>query len=230
MNFFETEVINIIKETSDTYSFQLTIPEGMEWKAGQHSFFQFKDYEVAEGDKPKRVFSVASTMEDKFIMFTTRIEELHTSYKEILLNQLKVGDKILMSQPIGNFNVHENYKKSLIIAGGIGITPIRSIFKHLQFHNLNDHEFTVFYSDDRGEFAYVETFEEIKKAMPNLDFHFISNRDEFNEKVDTYAKEIQNEAEYLIAGSPGMNSFFSEKLQGLGIEKDNIKTDVFTGY
>lgn len=230
MKFFETEVINIIKENSDTYSFQLRIPDGMEWKPGQHACFQFKNYEVEEGDKPMRIFSVASTMEDNFVMFTTRIENLHTSFKEILLNKLKVGDKVLMTQPIGNFNVNENCKKSVIIAGGIGITPIRSIFRCLQCHNLQDHEFTVFYSDDRGEFAYVETFEEIKKAMPNLDFHFISDRDEFNKKVDGYAKEIQNDSEYLIAGSPGMNNFFSEKLQNFGIKKENIKTDVFMGY
>lgn len=229
MNFFETEVINIVKETDDTYSFQLRIPDGMKWKAGQHAFFQFKDYKVEEGDKPKRVFSVASTMEDGFIMFTTRIEALHTSFKDILLNQVKVGDKILMTQPIGNFNVHEDYEKSLVIAGGIGITPIRSIFRHLQFHNLKDNAFTVFYSDDRGKFAYVETFEEIKKAMPNLDFYFISDREELNQKVEAYVKENRNNSEYLIAGSPSMNKVFSEKLQHAGIEKSNIKTDVFNG-
>lgn len=230
MKFIETEVINIIKETRDTYSFQLKIPKGMEWKAGQHSLFQFKDYEVAEGDRPNRVFSIASTMEDEFIMFTTRIGDPHTSYKEILLNKLKVGDTILMTPPMGSFDVHEAYKKSLIIAGGIGITPIRSILRHLQFNNLEDHIFTVLYSDDKGEFAYVETFEEIKKAMPNLNFHFISDRDEFNEKIDAYVKEIQNQSEYLVVGSPGMSKFFSEKLLGAGIEKDNIKTDVFVGY
>lgn len=230
MNFLETKVREIVKETSDTYSFVLEIPEGMEWKAGQHAMFKFKDYQVDEGDKPTRVFSVASTMEDGFVMFTTRIADPHTSFKEILLNKLQVGDTVLMTQPIGNFNVHSEFKKSLIIAGGIGITPIRSIFRHLQNENLENQQFTVFYSDDRGEFAYVDTFEEIKKAMPNLDFHFISHRDEFNEKVDNYVKETLNEAEYLIAGSPGMNAFFSEKLQGMGVEKSNIFTDNFIGY
>lgn len=230
MQFFETEVINIVKETEDTYSYMLTIPEGMEWKAGQHSFFQCKDYEVEEGDKPKRVFSIASTMEDECIIFTTRIEELHTSYKENLLKKVKIGDKILMTQPIGNFNVHEDYPNSLVIAGGIGITPVRSIFRHLQFNNQKDKKFTVLYADDRGEFAYQETFAEIKGAMPNLDLQYINDREELNRKVEAYAKEYQNDSEYLVTGSPGMSKHFSEWLQLLGIEKSNIKTDVFTGY
>lgn len=230
MNFFETKVLKIIKETSDTYSYVLEVPEGMTWKAGQHCMYKFKDHKVDEGDKETRVFSVASSIEDGFIMFTTRIADPHTSFKEILLNKLQVGDTMMITQPIGNFNVSESPKKSLIIAGGIGITPVRSIFRHLQKNNMENKEFTVFYSDDRGEFAYVETFEEIKKDMPNLDFHFISDRNEFTEKVETFVKEVQNGAEYLIAGSPGMNAFFTEKLMGMGIEKQNIKIDNFMGY
>ena len=29
---------------------------------------------------------------------------------------------------------------------------------------------------------------------------------------------------------PGMNNAFTERLEGLGIKKENIKTDVFIGY
>lgn len=230
MNFFETKIIDIVKETSDTYSFKMEVPEGFTWEAGQHTYWKFKDHKVEEGDRPIRVFSIASAPEDGYLMFTTRIAEFHTSFKDILLKDLKVGDGMYVANPKGEFNIHGEYKKSLIIAGGIGITPIRSILRHLQHNNDADHEITLFYSDDRGEFAYEEAFKEITEAMPNLDLHYISNRDEFTEKVDTYTKEVQNEAEYLIAGSPGMNAMFSSKLQGLGIKEENIKLDNFVGY
>ena len=167
-------------------------------------------------------------MEDGFIMATTRIEETCSAYKSALL-ELKPGDSILMANPLGNFNIHPEYKKSFIMAGGIGITPIRSILRHLQKDNVDNH-ITVLYSDDRGEFAYEDTFKNIINDMDNLDFHFVSDRNEFTDKIEAYAKENQNEAEYLIAGSPGMNNFISGKLEDLGIEKTNIKLDNFMGY
>ena len=48
--------------------------------------------------------------------------------------------------------------------------------------------------------------------------------------TDDYAKANGNEAEYLVAGSPGMNKAFTERLEGLGVKAENIKTDVFMGY
>lgn len=229
-NMYETEVIDIVKETSDTYSVKMNVPEGFTWEAGQFTMWAFKDHQVAEGDNPTRVFTIASAPEDNYLMFTTRIDEKHTSWKDIVLNDLKVGDKILVRNANGKFRIHNEYKNSFIIAGGIGITPIRSLMRHLVDNNDLDHKFIVLYSDDRGEFAYKEDFAKITDALPNLELVYISDRDEFNAKVEEYAKETQNNAEYLIAGSPGMNKAFATKLESLGVSEDNIKTDNFQGY
>lgn len=230
MEFFETKITEIVKETSDSYSFKMEIPEGYTWEAGQYTMWKFKDHEVEEGDRPVRIFTIASAPEDGYLMFTTRIAEEHTSWKDILLNDLKVGDKMLIAEPKGDFNFHNEYNESFVIAGGIGITPIRSLLKHISENNNPDHKLVVLYSDDRGEFCYTEDFREITEKMPNLNMVCISNRDEFTSEVEKYAKEKQNNAEYLIAGSPGMNKAFSEKLQGLGIKEENIKIDNFMGY
>ena len=230
MNFFETKIIDIVKETSDTYSFKLEIPEGYTWQPGQRALWRFVDHQVEKGDRPIRIFSIASAPVDGYLMFTTRIAEFHTSFKDILLKDVKVGDKMQVSDATGDFNIHQEYDNSLIIAGGIGITPIRSILKHLSENNLEDHYITVLYSDDRGEFAYQEDFKEIQEKMSNLNLYFISSRDEFTERVDVFTKDVQNEAEYLIAGSPGMNAMFSSRLQGFGVKEENIKTDDFQGY
>lgn len=230
MNFLETKIIDIVKETSDSYSFKMDIPEGFNWEAGQHTMWKFCDHKVAEGDRPVRIFTIASAPEDGYLMFTTRIADPHTSWKDILLKDLKVGDKMFVAEPKGSFNFHKEYKKSLVIAGGIGITPIRSLLKHYSENNNPEHELTVLYSDDRGEFCYESDFKDIVEKMPNLDLVYISDRNEFNEKVEAYAKEVQNEAEYLIAGSPGMNKAFAEKLMGLGIAEENLKIDNFLGY
>ena len=59
---------------------------------------------------------------------------------------------------------------------------------------------------------------------------FITEVDVFTGKTAEYAKANGNEAEYLIAGSPGMNAAFTKQLQELGIKDSNIVKDEFFGY
>ena len=70
----------------------------------------------------------------------------------------------------------------------------------------------------------------MEKRVPGLDLKLISVRDEFTDGTDAYAKAQGNAAEYLVAGSPGMNKAFTERLEKLGVAAENIKTDVFMGY
>lgn len=230
MEFFGITLKEIRKETGDSYSYIFDIPAGYEFKAGQHAAWKLEGYEVAEGDRNTRVFSIASAPEDGFLMFTTRIAEQHTSYKEILLNKIKVGDKMGIAAPRGSFNFQKDCTHTFVIAGGIGITPIRSILKTWSHHNDASHKIEVLYSDDRGEFCYKPTFDEIQSAMPNLKLNLISQREVFMDSVDAFAKANGNSAEYLIAGSPGMNKAFKERLMNMGISEENIKLDNFVGY
>ncbi|WP_130836172.1 ferredoxin--NADP reductase [Lachnoclostridium sp. Marseille-P6806] len=230
MNFFEARFTRKIQENSDSYSFVMEIPDGFSWKAGQHALFRLTDREVAEGDRDSRVFTIASAPEDGCLMFTTRIAEPHSSYKEQLLRGLAPGDVLLVAPALGDFDLHFEKERSLIVAGGIGITPARSLLRHYSEQGAGEHLVSVFYSDNRGEYVYGDFWKETERKMPGLEIRLFSDQDEFTNRVKTYAAEHGNAAEYLIAGSPGMNSFFTKLLGELGIEKENLLTDNFMGY
>jgi ferredoxin-NADP reductase len=231
MEFTTTHLTKIIKETSDSYSYIMEIPDGFTWVAGQHAAWQIPGFELDPEDRNTRVFTIASAPEDGYLMFTTRIAEKHTSLKEVLLNKIRPGDPVGIAQPLGTFALDpDHYRKTLIIAGGIGITPIRSLLRHYMDHPSEGHAITVLYSDDRGEFAYPDFWETLKKKVPSIDLRLISERDRFTGDTDAYAREHGETAEYLIAGSPGMNKAFTERLEKLGIPEGNIRTDVFLGY
>ena len=231
MKQFEAKVTGIIQETSDSYSFQMEIPSGYSWNAGQHTMFAFKDHKLKEDERTSRIFTIASAPEDGYLMFTTRIADQHSEFKDVLLNKVRTGDIILVSEPLGSYDLHfDDNTSSVIAAGGIGITPIRSLIRHYSDHNDETHPIRVLYSDNRKEYAYGDFWNDMKSKMPNLEIVFHSSTEEFTADVLKYAEEHGNRAEYLIAGSPGMNNAFSKSLGEAGISTDRIITDVFIGY
>lgn len=217
-----------IKETSDIFSFVCTRPEDLEWIAGYHGIFRIPGFEC-EGEKNFRIFSIASVPEENIVLFSTRIVDDCSQFKKRLL-ELEVGDEIELESPQGRFLIDNFDRPICVIAGGIGITPVRAFLEQLDYANKDPKEMVVLYSDDRGEFAYEDTLKQIEKKHRGLEVVFINDRNVFVVKIEEFAMRDGNDALYYIAGTPGMNAFITEKLVGLGINKENIKTDNFMGY
>lgn len=217
----------IIQETSDIYSFVFDVPENFQWVAGQHGIFRFTDREIE--DKDFRIFSFASIKEEKTMIFSTRIIEDPSDYKKNLL-LLEPGDIMTIDGAVGKFILDDFNQITCVMAGGIGITPVRAFMKQIDELGINPTLIKVLYSDDRGEFAYEQTLLDINAKYEGLDLEFISDRNIFTDKIAEFASEHENKALYYIAGTPGMNSFLTDKLIRLGIEKNRIRTDIFTGY
>lgn len=230
MEFKDTVLLEKKQIAHDSYSFKMTVPEGYTWKAGQHVLWRIPGHKVDEGDKDTRVFTIASAPEEGFLMFATKIGELHTSFKEILLNRIEPGDTIQVAAPLGTFGFSPEKKKSLIIVGGIGITPIRSIMCHELDAHKGGHEIHMLFSEAGGDHPFGDFFREADKQLADFSVEFVTEVDVFTGKVAEYAKANGNDAEYLIAGSPGMNAAFTKQLQELGIEDASIVKDEFFGY
>ena len=225
---YEMVFKRMIKETDEIYSFVFEKPEELKWIPGQHAIFRNMECKV-EGDKNYRIFSFASIMEEDIVMFSTRITDESTECKKKLLG-LKPGDRMTAEDPQGRFRIEDLDKPTCLMAGGIGITPIRALLKQIDFNCTNPSKLKVLYSDDRGEFAYEDTLKWINRKYSGLDLKLISDRHEFMEEIESFAKEMRNNADYLISGTPGMNKAITDKLITLGVEKDKIKTDNFIGY
>ena len=225
---YEMVFKRMIKETDEIFSFVFEKPEELQWIPGQHAIFRNLECKV-EGDKNYRIFSLASIMEEDFVMFSTRITDESTDCKKKLL-ELKPGDRMTAEDPQGRFRIGDFNKPTCLMAGGIGITPIRALLQHMDFNCINPKKLRVLYSDDRGDFAYEDTLKWINRKYDGLDVRFISDRHEFMEEIENFAKEMRNNADYLISGTPGMNKAITDKLTSLGVEKSSIKTDNFIGY
>src|SRR3989339_1580870 len=92
--------INEIKKVADfTKSFVLEKPNGFKYEPGQHGYIELSP----ENGKP---FSLVSSPHEKIIEFATIIRDQSKWKQE--LNKKKVGDKLILSGPYGQFKYDDS--------------------------------------------------------------------------------------------------------------------------
>lgn len=108
--------------------FELHDPEGAElpaFTAGAHLIVQLPTGQ-------KRSYSLCNdpAERNKYVIAVKR-EEAGRGGSKTLIDMVHAGDDVLVSHPQNNFALKGNPSKYIFIAGGIGITPIRSMIKHV---------------------------------------------------------------------------------------------------
>lgn len=221
----EIEFEKSFKEINDIYTFVFRSDKQIDWQPGQHGVFTITHDKIK---KPTRAFSIASTSEDGYIEISTRLGEKPSEFKQALMN-LKPGMKMSMRGPIGGFYLHDS-RPTLLIAGGIGITPFKSIVKSSnESSKIVPERFHLLYIDSKEEFIYRDAF---NKAAENnqLSVEYLSKREDLTESIEKFVKNYKNNGNYFIVGSPNMTKSISALLKNHGINKKNIIKDMFIGY
>lgn len=213
------------------------------YSAGQFAYFKLEGV-VSDAKGPIRHFSHASSpTEQDFIMISTRIRD--TPYKQKLAS-LEKGAKILAWSPEGEFILHkDNSKPAVLLSGGIGVTPFRSMIKYATDERL-PLKMVVFDSNrDAGNILYKSEFDQWAKENGNLKVVYTITEEDKRESsgagehgrinkemIAKYlsSNEISN-AIFYLCGPPGMLQAIQKLLkEGLQIPKDRIKVEEFTGY
>lgn len=217
--------LEIRKELEDVYSFLFEKEKDLTWKAGQHGLFTITHKKIKN---PTRPFSVASAPIENLVKITMKINDNPSDFKQALL-ELKQGFKIKMSGPVGSFYLKDN-SPSLLIAGGIGITPFRSIIKQIEAEgNGVEKQINLLYIDSKNLFIYKDELDGIAKNI-SINITYLDSRNDLHKEIDKFNTLNKNDGKYFIAGPKSMADSISSYLQNNGISKRNIKKDSFFGY
>ena len=194
----------------------------------------------------RRYFTIASSPTEteihlgvKFYGEAAGEPGMSSSFKKKLL-ALQPGDRILAGSLAGDFTLPRATKKSpgkfVFIAGGIGITPFRSMIKYLSDASAADsgktHDIVLLYSNrNASEIAYRETFDEAEKAIA-LKTIYVNTNTDGRIDADFIEREIPDwrERMYYLSGPHTMVVAFENELQDLGVPRSKIKTDFFPGF
>src|ERR1035437_1678303 len=119
-----------IQVTPDTAEFIFDTDEPFYFKPGQYLEWTLGHKKV-DSRGNRRYFTIASSPTEKELRLGVKFYPKPSSFKKALA-YLNDGDTIIASQLSGDFVLPRNKKRKLVfIAGGIGITPFRSMIKYL---------------------------------------------------------------------------------------------------
>lgn len=136
VTWLEARVSSVKLVADDIRRYTLTPADSAPWP----SFTAGSHIDVNPTPQMVRQYSLCNSPSDsnRYVISVKR-ERQGQGGSEYIHQQLKAGDTVRISAPRNHFSLHTNYSKYLLIAGGIGITPLMSMAHQLTESN---HPFT----------------------------------------------------------------------------------------
>ncbi len=215
-------------EVPGVQSFIFDPTEPIAWKAGQ--FFHYVlHHEPTDNRGSDRWFTIASAPSEKHVMITTRLAAERGSTFKKTLQDLRIGEAIEVSDLDGEYIVEDLAQEYVFIAGGIGITPIRSILKELD-ETHKQISATLLYANRNQNIVYKDELEGFAKNNANLKIHYIISPERIDEaKIKELIPDLRKPLFY-VSGPEPMVEGLGNTLKAMGVQADHLKQDWFPGY
>ncbi len=229
-----------IKVAEDTYDFIFQTNQKLAFAPGQYLEWTL-GHTRPDNRGNRRYFTIASSPTEKDIRMGVKFYPGASTFKQKLLSMQR-GETLVASQLSGDFVLPKDTKKKLVfIAGGIGVTPFRSMIKYL-LDTRQKRNIKILYSNRTAEdVAYKELFTKAeqllkiktiytltdKKSVPDWWAGSVGYIDEamIKKEVPDYKERM-----FYISGSGAMVKTFGAVLKAMGVPRSHIKKDFFPGF
>lgn len=181
--------------------------------------------------KLSRSYSICSGPDESLSIGVKAIENGIVS--NYLVNQLKPGDEVELSFPMGSFQLKESMKSVVCFAAGSGITPFMSFAKSLQ----EDQNMKLFFGNSTKESTFfLQDLQENKKVQTTYFFSKESvencksgrlDKQQVSELIKADLSILKSDA-FFICGPEEMILAIQEVLTVFGVSKDKIHFELFT--
>jgi len=234
-----TSLIYKIQLSPDTFEFAFAKRKNFKFIPGQYMEWALPHAQT-DSRGNRRYFSFSSSPTEKMISITVKFYENSSSYKTKLFN-LKRNENIITDQVAGDFTLPKDLKKPLVfIAGGVGITPFRSMIKYILDKNLKADIILIYSNKTKDDILFSDIFKIANsngiKTIYNLtDLKSIPSgwqgttghitKDLIQKNIPDFDKRI-----FYISGPQLMVQNFEQTLRESGVGRRMIKTDFFPGY
>ena len=211
--------------------------EDVDFVPGQYFWVELLDPPHEDEKGPRRHITVVTSPTEKGVLgLATRIRD--SAFKQSLVD-MPEGADVDVEQPKGSFTLPEDTsKRYAFIAGGIGITPFRSMLRYIADKGL-DYDITLVYSNrDAESTAFLDELKELESVVPRCRL-VLTMTDDPSWDGDTrmldadVLRDLLGDLEsyhFMIAGPPPMAKSVEASLLEAGLSEDQVQSDSFSGY
>jgi ferredoxin-NADP reductase/Na+-translocating ferredoxin:NAD+ oxidoreductase RnfD subunit len=224
----------------DIYHLTFSLPHAFSYQPGQYLEWTLP-HKKSDNRGWRRYFTIASSPTEETLAVGIKMSEKKSTFKDHLMT-LPIGGVISAGQLSGDFTLPKDPQKKLIfIAGGIGVTPFRSMVKYLGDKG-EKRDATLFYSCmTPDDFAYMSLFKEAESTVGLKTVYLISDKSKPYPDFKGYngyltpeiiKREVPNyeECMFYLSGPNSMVIAYKKLLKELGIKAANVKSDYFPGF
>lgn len=187
----------------------------------------------------RRFFTIASSPTEDVVRLGVKFYKPASTFKRALW-AMQEHDTLSASHVAGDFVLPKDKNKKLVfIAGGIGVTPFRSMVHYL-VDTKDTRPVTLLYSNrTASEIAYKEIFDAAAQITGMKTVYALTNEPvpvpgTYSGFIDgtLIAQEIPDYRErfFYISGPHGMVEAFKTTLRDMGVSRFHIKSDYFPGF
>lgn len=221
-----------------TLSFTIELEEPLGFRAGQSCDLILSSPPYDEAKGALRTFTIASPpAEEPRLTFATR--QTGSAFKRSIADAA-TGLAVEVDGPWGDFLLHDDpARPAVFLAGGIGITPFRSMIADAIDRHL-PHRLTLFYSSrTAATAAFLDEILGWERSQPNLRViatitgdppAAVARSGRLTSELIAEHVEREGRPVYYAAGTEAFVAAMRAALESIGVAADDIRTDEFPGY
>lgn len=215
----------------DTIKIVFAKPVNFNYIAGQYVLLGVKD----KGETYMHPMTIASAPFQEDLEFIMRITD--SPFKQKII-KMKIGDEAYIGNANGAFILGDRSQSVVFLAGGIGITPFRSILRQAE-HEKSRQSFTLFYSNSSEDKTVelndlknigLDNYRTIFTLSSPTNEVWLGEKGRINKAMLLkYLPQLSAHTYYIVGTTPFVTAMV-EILENSNVPKGQIKTESFTGY
>jgi glycine betaine catabolism B len=227
----QLKILDVIQRIPEVRTLRFERPASFDFKPGQFVLLSVPINGVLE----KRAYSIASSPTEQGILDVTLKRVEGGKCSPVFYDQ-KPGTLMEVKGPYGLFTFDKTHMENMVlIAGGTGVTPMRSIIKFIADTKMVARVSLIEGARRPQELIYHDEFEEIHKDNPDIGIYFTVNSPEGEYwpwhqghiTIDFIKESVHDllGATYYLCGPGKMVENLMHDLEHVGVNPSQIHTD-----
>lgn len=230
-----------VQVAANTIDFIFTPDRPLAYQPGQYIEMTLPHTHTdARGDR--RYFTLASSPTEPDIHIGVKFYKDGSSFKQAML-AMDQKSQAVIARVSGEFRLpRDTRQKIAFVAGGIGVTPFRSMTKYMLDRQDKRDVVLLYGARQWGDVAYAAVFEEARQRLGMKTVYALDGQPpaapvpypyqpvRITEELVRREVPDYRERLFYISGTHAMVTDIKEMLRGLGVPGRRIKTDFFPGY